>query len=251
MKRAVVSDIHSNLVAFEAVLRDIERMKVAEVVCLGDVIGYGPRPQKCIDYVRKFFAWSLRGNHEQGLLDPAEAERFSHRAADALAWTRTKLETPDDDETPARKAFLEAMPEKQQIDDVLFCHGSPRLPVEEYIYPDLGRRHPERLRVIFEILGHVVFVGHTHIPGVLLEDGSFRTPADLGNEYEIGPGKAVINVGSVGQPRDRNPRASYAVVDDDTVVFRRVQYDVEVAANQIYAVPELDDGLGDRLLEGR
>jgi len=251
VKRAIVSDIHGNLVAFEAVLRDIERAKVQEVVCLGDVVGYGARPKECIDFVRKYFAWSLRGNHEEGLLDPKEAERFSHRASDALLWTRELLTDPGDAENADRVDFVNAMPEKEQIDDMLFCHGSPRLLVNEYCYPDLGQRHPERLRVIFEILEHVVFVGHTHIPGVISEDGSFATPADLGNEYEIGAQKAVINVGSVGQPRDRNLRASYALLDGDTVIFRRVQYDIEIAANKIYAVEELDDGLGDRLFEGR
>ena len=251
MKRAIVSDIHGNLVAFEAVLRDIERMKVQEVVCLGDVVGYGARPLKCIDLVRKFFAWALKGNHELGLLEPSEAERYSHRALDALNWTRGKLEAPGDADNADRLAFLNAMPEKQQIDDRLFCHGSPRLPVNEYCYPDLGTRHPERMKVIFDMLEHVAFVGHTHIPGVLTEDGTFETPAEVGNEYEIGPGKVIINVGSVGQPRDRNPRASYALLDGDTVVFRRVQYDVDIAASQIFAVDALDDGLGDRLFEGR
>ena len=251
MKRAILSDIHANVLAFEAVLRDVEHVKVQEVVCLGDVVGYGARPKQCIDYVRKYFAWSLRGNHEKGLLSASEAERFSARARDALDWTRRLLDAPDDAENVARMDFLRAMAEKHVEDDLLFCHGSPRLPVDEYCYPNLGERHPERMKLIFEMLAHVVFVGHTHLPGVLAEDGSFETPADLGNEYEIGPGKAIINVGSVGQPRDRNPRASYVILDGNTVVFRRVQYDIEIAANQIYAVAELDDGLGDRLFEGR
>ncbi|HUW58896.1 MAG TPA: metallophosphoesterase family protein [Planctomycetota bacterium] len=250
VKRAIVSDIHGNQVALEAVLADIVRCRVDEVVCLGDVIGYGARPRACVDHAREF-KWSLRGNHELALFDAEEQKRFSARAADAIDWTRARLESSRDPENEARTAFLEAMPEKEVEGDVVYCHGSPRLPVTEYVFPTLGQRHPDRLKLIFGFFEHVAFVGHTHFPGVFTEEPVFNTPADLGNEYEIGPGKALINVGSVGQPRDRNNRASYVVFDGQTVVFRRVQYDIDVAASQVYAVAELDDGLGDRLYDGR
>ncbi|MBA7662624.1 hypothetical protein ES703_70654 [subsurface metagenome] len=250
MKRAIVSDIHGNQTALEAVLRDIDRQRVEEVVCLGDVIGYGARPRACVDYARKF-KWVLKGNHELGLFDAEEAKRFSARAADAIDWTRSRLEAPDDPENEARMTFLEQTGEKEVEGDVVYCHGSPRLPVTEYVFPTLAQRHPDRLKLIFTFFEHVAFVGHTHFPGVFTEELRFDTPADLGNEYEIGPGRALINVGSVGQPRDRNNRASYVIFDGQTVVFRRVQYDIDVAASQIYAVSDLDDGLGDRLYDGR
>lgn len=250
MKRAIVSDIHSNQTALEAVLADIDRRGVEEVVCLGDVIGYGARPRACVDYARRF-KWCLRGNHDAALLGAEDVKRFSYRAADAVEWTRTRLDAGDDPENSERMAFLGGMPEKQVEGDVVYCHGSPRLPVTEYCFPNLGERHPERLKVIFSVFEHTAFVGHTHIPGVLTEDLKFNTPADLGNEYEIGPGKAVVNVGSVGQPRDRNNRACYVIFDGETVVFRRVHYDIDVAASRIYAAGDLDDGLGDRLYDGR
>jgi len=250
MKRAIVSDIHGNQMALEAVLADIQRQGIEEVVCLGDVIGYGARPLQCVDHARKFL-WSLRGNHEEGLFDADRRRRFSLRAADALDWTRRKLEAPGDPENAARMAFLREMPERHIEGDVIYCHGSPRLPVEEYLKPTMGKRHPERLKLVFTTFEHVAFVGHTHFPGVFTEDLEFMTPADLGNEYELEPGKAIINVGSVGQPRDGNNRACYVVFDGKTAVFRRVAYDVDVAASRIYAVPDLDDGLGDRLYEGR
>jgi len=250
VKRAILSDIHANQTALEAVLADINRQGVEEIVCLGDVIGYGARPRACIDRAREF-EWTLKGNHELGMFDAEEARRFSARAADAIDWTRRCLEAPGDLENNARVAFLEKLAEKEVEGDVVYCHGSPRLPVTEYVFPALAQRHPDRLKLIFTFFEHLAFVGHTHVPGVLTEELEFSTPAGLGNEYEIGPGKALINVGSVGQPRDRNNRACYVLFDGRTVVFRRVQYDIDVAASQIYAVSDLDDGLGDRLYDGR
>jgi diadenosine tetraphosphatase ApaH/serine/threonine PP2A family protein phosphatase len=250
MRRAILSDIHGNQAALEAVLADIQRHGIEEIVCLGDVIGYGARPRECVDYVRKF-AWVLKGNHELGLFDREEWKRFSPRAADSIEWTRKRLDVPGDPDGRGRLEFLAATPEKHVEGDITYCHGSPRLPVTEYISPTLGKLHPERLKVIFGVFEHLAFVAHTHVPGVFTEDLVFSTPMDLGNEYEIGPGKAIINVGSVGQPRDGNSRACYVVFDGKIVVFRRVQYDVDRAASQIYAVAELDDGLGDRLYEGR
>jgi len=250
MVRAILSDIHGNQTALEAVLADIRRHGIEEIVCLGDVIGYGARPRECVDYVRKF-RWTLKGNHELGFFDREEWKRFSARAADSIEWTRKRLDVPADPDTRVRMEFLAGMPEKHLEGDVIYCHGSPRLPVTEYVTPTLGKLHPERLKVIFGVFEHVAFIAHTHVPGVFTEDLVFSTPVDLGNEYEIGPAKAIINVGSVGQPRDGNSRACYVVFDGKTAVFRRVQYDIDRAASQIYAVPELDDGLGDRLYEGR
>ena len=202
MKRAIISDIHSNQMALEAVLADIERQGIEEVVCLGDVIGYGARPARCVDYARKF-SWSLRGNHEEGLIDADRGRRFSLRAADALDWTRRLLEVPDDPENDARMTFLREMPEKHLEGDTIYCHGSPRLPVEEYLKPTMGKRHPERLKLVFSTFEHVAFVGHTHFPGVFTEDLEFMTPADLGNEYELEPGKAIINVGRPAPRREQ------------------------------------------------
>jgi diadenosine tetraphosphatase ApaH/serine/threonine PP2A family protein phosphatase len=250
MRRAILSDIHGNQPALEAVLADIRRHDIEEIVCLGDVIGYGGRPRECVDHARKFH-WTVKGNHELGLFDKEEGKRFSARAADSIEWTRRRLDAPEDPQSRLRTEFLSKLPDKCVEGDIVYCHGSPRLPVSEYVTPNLGKLHPERLKVIFAVFEHVAFVAHTHVPGVYAEDLVFRTSVDIGNEYQIGPEKVIINVGSVGQPRDGNSRACYVVLDGATAVFRRVQYDIDLAASQIYAVPELDDGLGDRLYDGR
>jgi diadenosine tetraphosphatase ApaH/serine/threonine PP2A family protein phosphatase len=249
-KRAILADVHANQSALEAVLADVRRLGVAEIVYLGDIVGYGARPKECVAHARRF-AWCVKGNHDAGLFSAEQEERFSPRAAEALAWTRKKLDDPKDPESPARMEFLRSLPEKMAEGDVLYVHGSPRMPLNEYVKPTLGKMHPDRMKIIFDMIAHVAFVSHTHVPGVFTDDLVFHPPAELGNEFEIGPGKVIINVGSVGQPRDGNERACYALFDGTTVTWRRIQYDVDVEASRIYAVPELDDSLGDRLYEGR
>jgi diadenosine tetraphosphatase ApaH/serine/threonine PP2A family protein phosphatase len=214
------------------------------------VIGYGARPKECIDFARKF-KWTTRGNHEQAMLNPSEGEGFSDRAADAIEWTRKVLSDPKDPANANRLTWLGSLEEQVLEGDVIYCHGSPRLPVSEYVRPDLGKLHPDRLKLIFEKVPHVAFVAHTHWPGVYTEDLVFHSTTDLGNEFAVAAGKAIINVGSVGQPRDRNSRACYVVFDGSTVVFRRVAYDIDREASRIYAVGELDDKLADRLYEGK
>ena len=249
-KRAILADIHANQSALEAVLADIARQGITEIVCLGDTVGYGARPRECVDRARKF-AWTVKGNHDAALFDAEQEERFSARAGDALQWTRAKLSDPADPQSPARMEFLKSLPDRKIEGDTWYCHGSPRLPINEYVKSSLGTQHPDRLKVIFGVFPRLAFISHTHVPGVFTEDLAFHTPAELGNEYEIGPEKALINVGSVGQPRDGNERACYVIYDGAVVIYRRVQYDVDIEASRIYAVPELDDSLGDRLYEGR
>ena len=250
MKRVILADIHANQSALEAVLKDAVRLGAEEFVCLGDIVGYGARPRECVGAARHF-TWCVKGNHDAGLFSTEQEERFSARAADSLAWTRRKLDDPKDPESAARMEFLRTLPEKKVEGDVLYVHGSPRMPLNEYIKPTLGKMHPERLKVIFDMIPHVAFVSHTHVPGVYTDDLVFHPPAELGNEFEIGPGKAIVNVGSVGQPRDGNERACYVIFDGTAVVYRRIPYDVDIEASRIYAVPELDESLGDRLYEGR
>lgn len=252
MKRAILADIHGNQSALEAVLKDAMRLGAKEFVCLGDIVGYGARPRECVKLARQF-TWCVKGNHDAGLFSAEQEERFSSRAADSLAWTRARLADPKDPDSAARMEFLKALPEKRVEGDILYVHGSPRLPLNEYVKSTLGAQHPDRLKVIFDMIPRVAFVSHTHVPGVYTDDLVFHSPAELGNEYEIpaAPAKAIINVGSVGQPRDGNERACYVLFDGTVVTYRRIPYDVDVEASRIYAVPELDDSLGDRLYEGR
>ena len=249
-KRAILADVHANQSALDAVLADVARLGVTEIVCLGDIVGYGARPKECVARARKF-AWSLKGNHDWGLFDTEQEERFSLRAADALKWTRLKLEDPKDPESAGRMEFLRTLPDTQVEGDVLYCHGSPRMPLNEYVKSSLGRMHPDRLKLIFSMVPHVAFVAHTHVPGVFTEDLVFQTPADLGNEFEIGPAKAIINVGSVGQPRDGDNRACYVLVDANRLIYRRAPYDFRVTMEKMGRVGPISKEAADRLEYGR
>ena len=133
-----------------------------------------------------------------------------------------------------------------------FVHASPRRPINEYIFPDDVYTNPAKINVLFERTEHICFVGHTHLPGVFLDDPDFYSPDELGNVYPIVEGeKAIINVGSVGQPRDRDPRAGYVYIEDNKINFVRLEYDLESTVKKIYDIKELDNFEADRLREGR
>jgi diadenosine tetraphosphatase ApaH/serine/threonine PP2A family protein phosphatase len=249
VKRAIVSDIHSNLEALNAVLADIASQGVTEILCLGDIVGYGPNPRECIDLVMKF-ARVVLGNHDKGaVLDP---EGFSAGAERAIFWTRDQLEDHADDheQNLRRWEFLLGLPSNHRENDFLFVHGSPRSPLNEYVFPE-DVHNPRKLEKLFGLIDRYCFQGHTHVPGVFTESGGFHTPDQLGQEYELERGKSMINVGSVGQPRDGDPRSCYVLVDEQGVRFRRVEYAFRETARKIYDTPELDNFLGDRLFEGR
>ena len=254
--RAILSDVHGNLEALEAVLADVDGLNggagVDEIYCLGDVIGYGPDPCACIDLVRDRCKLTLLGNHDQAsLFDP---EGFNKTAERAIFWTRRTLETSRGGDE--RFDFLGELPRtiSEEDDDLLFVHGSARNPLNEYVFPEDIYNGPKMTK-IFGLIGRRCFQGHTHIPGVFTEDLDFLAPTDLDGVYrfpEPGAGsKAMVNVGSVGQPRDGDPRASYVTLDGDEVTFRRVEYDHRATAAKIYDVPDLDNYLGDRLAKGQ
>ncbi|MCS6970342.1 MAG: metallophosphoesterase family protein [Planctomycetes bacterium] len=254
MLLGLISDIHGNLAALEAVIRDAEAQGAEKLLCLGDVVGYGPFPGECLDLVRRCGA-VLMGNHEEALLHGAE--NFNPRARRAIDWTREHLQTSGDEETRRRRwQVLEKLQIQCQLGGFLFAHASPRQPTREYVMPrDAGNR--AKMDEIFALIPHICFVGHTHLPGVFLPDGSFTAPARLWNHtYFIEPGeKALVNIGSVGQPRDGDPRACYALLDTGPetprVIYRRVAYDVEATARAIEANEHLDNYLAERLRLGR
>lgn len=250
----LISDIHGNLAALEAVLADMEKRGAERVLCLGDVVGYGPFPGECLDLVRRCGA-VLMGNHEEALL--FGAENFNPRAKRAIDWTREHLQTAGDEQTRKNRwAILENLQLHAQDGDYLFTHASPRQPTREYVMPrDIT--NPTKMQEIFSLIPHICFVGHTHLPGVFLEDMTFTTPAKLwGNSYFIEPDeKALINIGSVGQPRDGDTRACYCLLDADPagprLIYERVTYDVEATATAIEANEFLDNYLAERLRVGR
>ena len=250
MRRALISDIHSNLEAFQAVLADVRSQGITEIYCLGDIIGYGPNPCECIDLVIDSCQTTILGNHDQGaLFDP---DGFNRGAEQAIFWTRDQLESnrgaPEDN--ARRWDFLGELPRSVREDRLLFVHGSARQPLSEYVFPE-DIYNQRKIEKIFSLVERYCFQGHTHVPGVFTEALQFLTPEDINNQYPLGPEKLMINVGSVGQPRDGDSRACYAVLDDEKVTFRRVEYPFEETIRKIYDVPQLDNFLGDRLREGR
>ena len=254
---AVISDIHSNLEALTAVLADIDRRGIGRVLCLGDVVGYGPQPRECLDLILSRCEVTLMGNHDFAVM--FEPNNFNVGAEMACHWTRQVLETePDKAARDRRWQFLGSLPVKHVLPaeqcpagHVVLAHGSPRRPINEYVFPDDVYNNPNKLNGLFDRVENLCLIGHTHVPGVFLQTPDFYSPEELGGAYKVDPHKAIVNVGSVGQPRDRDPRASYAVLEDGCVRFLRVPYDVESAITKVHSVRELDDYLGNRLREGR
>ncbi len=250
-RTAIVSDIHGNLAALEAVLEDIATQNIDRIVCLGDVIGYGPSPSQCIDEVMKF-DFCVLGNHDSSaLFDP---EGFNVAAEQAIFWTRSQIECNQDgpDAGRARMQFICELPRMVDEGNALFVHGSPRGPTNEYVFPE-DTQNVKKMEKLFSMVTQICFQGHTHVPGVFTQDLRFVRPIDAESGYQVGDSeqRMMINVGSVGQPRDGDPRSCYVVYDEETIHFRRVSYDIERTVREINDEPDLDDYLGLRLREGR
>jgi predicted phosphodiesterase len=256
---AVVSDIHSNLEALTTVLADIEERGIRTIYCLGDVVGYGPNPRECLDLIIEKSKWCVLGNHDYAVF--YEPTNFNYGAEQASFWTREVLEAERDKELGDRRwSFLGELPMRRTLKTKLgastavidYVHASPRKPVNEYIFPDDVYTNPAKVRLLFERIGHICFVGHTHMPGVFLDEPDFYPPDELGGSYPIvDDEKAIINIGSVGQPRDKDNRACYVYVDENRVHFVRLAYDFETTMSKIYEIDQLDNFHADRLRDGR
>jgi len=253
VRTAIISDIHANLEALQVALEHIDTQEVDRIICLGDVLGYGPNPMECVDLVAERCEWSLMGNHDFGVL--YEPTNFNLAAEQAAYWTRKCFESEGDRDKAARRwEFLGRLRVRVGFDGFLCVHGTPRRPINEYLFPEDALNSPVKMQQIFERVEKHCFVGHTHVPGVFTDEPDFYPPDDLNGVYQLNDNeKAIINPGSVGQPRDLDPRCSYAILDEDKgqVEFFRLPYDVETVIDKIRAVPELTDWLGERLREGR
>jgi diadenosine tetraphosphatase ApaH/serine/threonine PP2A family protein phosphatase len=247
---AIISDIHGNLEALRAVLAEIERRGVSDILCLGDVIGYGPDPLACLDLVMARCQTVLMGNHDFAVL--YEPYNFNIGAEQACFWTRRQLEDePDSAKRDARWRFLAARPIVERRNGMLAVHASPRRPINEYVFPDDIYTNPAKFTGIFDRLERIGFVGHTHVPGLFLEGPDFYSPDELDHRFDLGGERALVNVGSVGQPRDRDPRASFVLFDGARVEFVRIEYDIEATIRKFERTEPLDDFLGIRLRDGR
>ncbi len=242
MRYLIISDIHGNYPALMAVLHTAQPYDA--IWSLGDFVGYGPNPNECIDAIRNGDHLAVAGNHDWGVLGRADIFTFNSDARQALLWTQQELGASE-------TAYLAELPTRLQVGEFLLVHASPRQPLWEYLIEaevaaDIFQRYDFR----------IAFVGHTHLPllfewrektgeaGLLMPD--YRNPVRLDHR------RLIVNPGSVGQPRDGDPRAAYAILDTDagTLEFHRVPYPVEITQERMRA-RGLPSRLIDRLEIGR
>ena len=226
MRCLILSDIHSNWVALEAVLADAPEFD--ELWCLGDLVGYGPNPNECVERVQDFAYLCLAGNHDWATLGRLDLETFNTDARNANTWTQTQL-------TSTTREYLGQLPTHEERNGVYVAHASPREPVWEYIL-DANLAY-----VNFTYFdASVCLVGHTHIPAIFVLDKNDHSCSALvppDTPVKLGEQRMIINPGSVGQPRDGDPRAAYAMLDLDAMEleFRRASYAVEITQERMRA----------------
>ena len=232
MRIAIISDIHSNLEALMKALEIIDRRSVDKIICLGDVVGYGANPNECIELIRQRCDIVIRGNHEEAVLDVTGAEHFTKNARSAILWTLHEI-------TKENLEYLRSLSLVHRSDNALFVHASPCDPAEwNYIFEEDTAAgtftcFPEPL----------CFIGHTHIPAIFSTNGNA-----LGITKDD---RFLVNVGSVGQPRDRNTQLSFGLLDADSWTYENIRapYDIETAARKILNT-DLPARLGQRLFMG-
>lgn len=254
MKIGIFSDAHGNKEALSAVIDDMKTRGIDRWICLGDIVGYGGNPVECLNLVSSVCQDGdvLCGNHDFGSVDPnANIDNRTNLAATrALYWTHEQIRHA------GLIGYLAGHQCFKDEGDLLFVHGSPHDPMFEYIFPETILES-NRMARAFARITWVAFAGHTHMPGIFSQDGTYAVTeqAFLGEtvQYLMAGEKYLINVGSVGQPRDGDPRACYAIFDSaaKTVVFCRVAYDIAAAQQAIWAQGELAPRFGVRLADGQ
>ncbi len=244
MRVAAIADIHSNLPALEAVLEAVDAAEAEEVWCLGDVVGYGADPDACADLVRERCAVCLAGNHDLAVLGELRVSAFSEAAAAGVAWTQENI-------APRTREFLRDLEPAARREEVALFHASPRDPVWEYVLS------VEQAEACFEVQQERIgLIGHSHVSLFFTKPGSGSGEVrgarmSDGALLDLASGDWLLNPGSVGQPRDGDPRAAWLELDTAalTASFRRVTYDVDRAAAAISAAG-LPGRLADRLQVG-
>ena len=246
MRLAILSDIHSNLPALEAVLADVERREPEEVWCLGDVVGYGADPERCLELVAERCSVRLVGNHDLAVLDRLDISSFSPAAADAVRWTRAS--------TSAKAlAGLDGLEPADESREVALYHASPRDPIWEYVL------WPEQAgECLAAQAARVSFIGHSHVALCFTAadgaepEAARGAQAQGGTELDLAQNRWLLNPGSVGQPRDGDPRAAWLELDTEAwrATYHRLEYDIDRAAEAILAA-ELPEHLAKRLYAGQ
>jgi len=242
MRYGIFSDTHANIEALRAVLGAYEDERIDKYICIGDTVGYGASPNECCDLIRELAAFTILGNHDAAVAGRMDYSYYYDAARNALDLHASQL-------SPENMQWLKDLPYEQREQDLLFCHGSPLNQEEfEYIFsPEQAARCLE----IWDELGTVTFIGHSHLckSFALTRSEVFEVVAP---KFVIRPDhKYIISVGSVGQPRDYDNRASYTVYDSDekTFEFKRIAYDIDAAAQKIFD-SNLEANFGNRLFLG-
>lgn len=240
MRYAILSDIHGNLDALKAVLRSLDTENIDSYVCLGDIVGYGPQPAECLHEIQKYANIVVAGNHDFAACDKLNISTFNVLAKEAILWTRNRLSEAD-------TQYLFGLPLEEKAEGCHFVHGTLCAP-ELFDYVQSAY---DAYLTMSKMDGAVCFIGHSHVPiTFLLGESVYYTVRDTipVGRFE----KAVVNVGSVGQPRDKDPRACFAIYDtkDQTVQLRRAAYDIDSVVGKINEAG-LPVSLGERLRVGR
>jgi len=242
LKIAVLSDVHANLPALEAVLADVQETGAKRTWCLGDLVGYGAHPDACVSLAAEHFDVSLAGNHDLGVLDHIDISDFSPHAAFAARWTRENAAQSTLD-------YLAELPSSNDSEAIGLYHGSPRDPVWEYVLSGV-----QASECMDSMPARIGAVGHTHVALRFTRHGEVMEGETVaaGTELDLRDGDWLINPGSVGQPRDGDPRASWLLLDLEswTAQWRRVEYPIDVAADAIEQAG-LPTSLGERLYLGQ
>lgn len=243
MKALIVADVHSNLEAFESVIKDAEASGgFDQIWSLGDLVGYGPDPGACINLMRKYDHRGVAGNHDLAAIGKLSLEAFNLYAAAANRWTATQL-------SEDQATYLAALPLKLELDEFTLAHGSPRDPIWEYVVSVQAA-----VASFLHFDTYRCLVGHSHIPFLCrpIENSAAFLTLPQGTPIALGSERLIINPGGLGQPRDSDPRASYAVYDSDaqTLVHRRVEYDIPTTQEKMrrHGLPNF---LIERLAHGR
>ncbi|MEM7261558.1 MAG: metallophosphoesterase family protein [Planctomycetota bacterium] len=240
MRYAILSDIHGNLDALESVLEDAKAAGIDHFVCLGDIVGYGPQPEECLQLIRKHNATIVAGNHDFAVADRIDISTFNVYAREATLWTRDHLGSDS-------LRFLAELPLVSELDGFTAVHGTLHTPeLFDYIQTSYDAHLSMQ-----EMNQPLCVIGHSHVPITFVMDGSISY--HLESISEIQPHtKTIVNVGSVGQPRDHDPRSCWAIFDTSTstIELRRVRYDIDKVVGKIEEAG-LPRPLGERLRGGR
>ena len=242
MRYGIFADVHSNLEALDAVIKAYQKEAIDKYLCVGDVVGYATNPKECIQIVKSFTMITMAGNHDWGSVDLFSVDYFNPNAKEAILWTKHNLDTQD-------KYFLESLKLVYKNEDLTLVHGTLDAPEEFHYMTDTYIAQES-----FKLLeNNICFIGHSHVTGVFVNDKDGPIYYQEVDYIDIkDENKYIINVGSVGQPRDDNPQSAYCIYDTSKkeVQIKRISYDIQTTRGKIIEAG-LPRFLGDRLLIGK